>query len=149
MPALACCVFLLLTTVIFLRIRQLNGGPFTYALDDAYIHLGLSDQIAHGHYGINENEYSSPASSILWPFLLALFSPSSIHLYLPLLLSMAAGLVAVYALARIMQDLSPGRDWWTVAMTVLLISAPTSSAFLSSDSNTRFRSCLRSFAQQG
>ena len=44
---------------------------FTYTLDDAYIHLTLAQQIAHGHYGLDPGVASSPSSSILWPFLLA------------------------------------------------------------------------------
>ncbi len=31
-------------------------GPFTYALDDPYIHLALAEEIARGHYGVNPGE---------------------------------------------------------------------------------------------
>lgn len=47
-----------------------NDDFFVFGLDDAYIHLGLAQNLAQGHYGINLNEVSAPSSSIVWPFLL-------------------------------------------------------------------------------
>ena len=77
---------------LFFQILKVNGGHFTYALDDPYIHLALSDEIARGHYGINANEFSSPSSSILWPYLLAPFAQFSRQNLVPLLLNLLAGL---------------------------------------------------------
>ena len=54
-------------------ILLVNGGVFTFTLDDAYIHLRLAREISHGHYGYNPGEPASPASSIGYPFLLAPF----------------------------------------------------------------------------
>ncbi|HVW82876.1 MAG TPA: hypothetical protein VHC68_02965 [Candidatus Paceibacterota bacterium] len=49
-------------------------GHFSYAFDDPYIGLALAENIARfGHYGVNLVEYSSPSSSILYPFLLVPF----------------------------------------------------------------------------
>lgn len=50
---------------------EATGGLFSYVLDDAYIHLALSENIMKGHYGVNLQEYSAPSSSILWSFLMA------------------------------------------------------------------------------
>lgn len=69
------------------QVLLLNGGTFTYTLDDAYIHLALADQIAQGHYGLNANEVSAPASSILWPFLLVLFRNTSYFTLAPFILN--------------------------------------------------------------
>ncbi len=66
-------------------ILRSTGGHFTYTLDDPYIHLALADQIRHGHYGINPTETSSPASSILWPFLLSLTAGLRFQDWVPLL----------------------------------------------------------------
>lgn len=65
-------------------VLQLNDNTFTYAIDDPYIHMALSESIAKLHYGINLEEASAPSSSILWPFLLAPFAPTPIHVYVPL-----------------------------------------------------------------
>ncbi|MDW8405858.1 hypothetical protein [Chloroflexus sp.] len=59
--------------IIFGAILIQNNSFFTYTLDDPYIHLALAENITRGHYGVNENEFSSPSSSIVWPFLLAIF----------------------------------------------------------------------------
>jgi hypothetical protein len=55
-------------------ILALNGGAFSYALDDAYIHLTLARELVAGHFGIDGTELSSPSSSIVWPFLLAVWA---------------------------------------------------------------------------
>src|SRR4051812_21970514 len=85
-------VFGLAVVVQLAAILLLNGGMFVYCLDDAYIHLSLADRIGSGTYGINAGEWSAPASSILWPFLLALFSrlPASAYVFVPLLINVAA-----------------------------------------------------------
>lgn len=97
---LAVGFYLALSLGLLEAIRLRNGGHFLYALDDPYIHLALSDGIAHGHYGINPGEFSSPSSSLLWPYLLALFARSPYHPYAPLLLNLLAG-VCVAALGAL------------------------------------------------
>lgn len=87
----AVAVYLALAGFLFFAILHGNGGHFTYALDDPYIHLALSEGIAHGHYGINAGESASPSSSLLWPLLLALFARFSWQEYVPLALNLMAG----------------------------------------------------------
>lgn len=67
---LALAGLLLLVAGEAVQILRLNAGHFGFSMDDPYIHLALSENIARGHYGVNLNEPSSPSSSILWPFLL-------------------------------------------------------------------------------
>jgi len=43
--------------VIWLTIGQ-TGGYYEYPLDDPYIHLAMSEQIANGGYGVNAGEYA-------------------------------------------------------------------------------------------
>ena len=77
---------------LYFGILTANGGHFVYALDDPYIHLALSDEIARGHYGINPHEFSSPSSSLLWPFLLAPFARFPWQDMVPLVLNILASL---------------------------------------------------------
>src|SRR5687767_4911056 len=79
--------FLLWCGLTAICVATLNNGHITYALDDAYIHLALAERIAAGHYGINANEFSAPASSVIWPFLLVPFSPFRVAEYVPLALN--------------------------------------------------------------
>ncbi len=98
--------FLLLVVIILyelLFIIALNAGTFVYTLDDAYIHLSLSENIAHGYYGINLNENSSPSSSILWPFLLVPFTFFSFHQLIPLLINVAASFATLFYLSKIFE----------------------------------------------
>ncbi len=81
----ACVVgYLAVVLALFFTIRHRNDGVFTYSLDDPYIHLALAENLAHGHYGINPGEASSPSSSIVWPFLLVPFAGTAWHMYVPL-----------------------------------------------------------------
>lgn len=75
----------------------LCDGHLVYTLDDPYISLGLGWHIWHGHYGVNATEFSSPSSSILYPFLLALFGWSDLQIWAPLIINTAAA-VATAAL---------------------------------------------------
>src|SRR3984957_16271433 len=93
--------YLLLVAAIFLKIKSNNDGHFFYALDDPYIHLALSEQLAHGHYGLNPGEATSPSSSILWPFLLVPFAGHSIHVYSPLLWNVLFGAIAACVIGAI------------------------------------------------
>lgn len=67
----ACALIVAIATALMLA---QNHGHFFYPLDDPYIHLRVAQRIAHGGYGINAGEFSSPSSSVVWPFLLAPFA---------------------------------------------------------------------------
>jgi hypothetical protein len=85
LPYACLALYLAVVLTLFLAIRHRDDGVFTYTLDDPYIHLALAENLAHGHYGINPGEASSPSSSILWPFLLLPLVGTAWHMYLPLL----------------------------------------------------------------
>jgi len=51
-----------------------TGGEFTYAMDDAYIHLAIAKNLAdYGLWGVNRFAESSASSSPLWIFILSFF----------------------------------------------------------------------------
>jgi hypothetical protein len=98
--AIACvALYLAAVLTLFLVIRHRDDGVFTYTLDDPYIHLALAQSLAHGHYGINPGEPSSPSSSIVWPFLLVPFATHPWNLHLPLLYAPLAWNVIFCAIA--------------------------------------------------
>ncbi len=92
LPALSLGFYLVLCFALLKSILLLNAGHFVFSLDDPYIHLALSDQIAAGHYGLNGGEASSPSSSVLWPYLLALFARVSWQTFATLGLNVLAGI---------------------------------------------------------
>jgi hypothetical protein len=91
----------LLLALELAAILWLGAGRFSYTLDDAYIHLAVAEELARGGYGINPGEFAAPASSILWPTLLAPFAPFEWHLFVPLLLNIGALLGCVALLCRL------------------------------------------------
>lgn len=108
-PYLLVSAVIVLILLLVLRSTDLQFG---YSLDDPYIHLALSEQLARGHYGINAFEPSAPSSSILWPFLLAPFANTKVHVYIPLLLNWACAMGLVWSFRRLLVQLrlSKGDD---------------------------------------
>ena len=93
-----------------LSILKLNNGTFIYSMDDPYIALALSDQISHGNYGINAGQHAAPASSILFPFLLAAAAGTSLHPYLPLIINCLALFATLAILWRLFAHLRLAED---------------------------------------
>lgn len=78
--------------LVLISIR-LSAGRLIYTLDDAYIHLAVADNITHGGYGVNAQEFSSPSSSIIYPLLLAVTVAAGFGTVGPLLINtLATGL---------------------------------------------------------
>jgi hypothetical protein len=114
-------LIIVLMTAELAAILALSNGRFSYTLDDAYIHLAVSEQLSRASYGINPGELSAPASSILWPVLLAPFARFSWHSFVPLILNTGLVLASVVVLRRLLEeDLGPVlRD----GLTVLILLA--------------------------
>lgn len=93
-------VVYLLAVVVSVAIVLLHAPHFSYSLDDPYIHLALAQNIAHGHYGINPGETTSPSSSVIWPLLLAPLSRTAIAEWGPLLLNVVFSLGTCMLLGR-------------------------------------------------
>jgi hypothetical protein len=125
MPYLA---FLVVAAAEVAAIGFMNHGSLTYTLDDAYIHLALAERIGSGTYGINAGEFAAPASSILWPFILSLFSKTGFFPLVPCVLNLAAALGTLMVMARtaraaIQSDSRGISAPWMAALIILLIPA--------------------------
>ena len=108
-----------LAALLLAAIMILNGGAFSYALDDPYIHLALSKFLLRLHHGLWPGELCSPSSSILYPWLLApaALSPG-FHLYWPLLLN---GLCLAATAAAVVRLLDACRlPGWPLATMVVV-----------------------------
>lgn len=91
-------LWILVTGFYLVLILVFNQGNFVYTLDDAYIHLAMAEQMAHGGYGINAGEMASASSSILWPVLLILMQS---WLLAPFVLNALAGGVTLWGCSKI------------------------------------------------
>lgn len=104
-------VFAVLTIAEIIAILRINHGRFIYSLDDPYIHLALAEHIRHGHYGVNAGEFSSPSSSVVWPFILSVFSGFWCSEYVPLAINIVCGSATVVLFSRILLHiLSPKKE---------------------------------------
>jgi hypothetical protein len=128
------CVVIYLAVVLALLVVILHRDDhvFTYTLDDPYIHLALAESLAHGHYGINLGEASSPSSSILWPFLLAPMARTAWGEYVPLALNLLFCGMTAWLIGRIVDGWRSARkavagwfDWtmWLAVASSLMLAA--------------------------
>ncbi|SMR83218.1 hypothetical protein SAMN04488030_3132 [Aliiroseovarius halocynthiae] len=86
-------------------------GVFEYPLDDVYIHLAVAEQIAAGGYGVNPGEFTSPASSPIYPFLLTAFAGTAAQTWLPLFWNTLSLLLGAALWARIVSNTDASRGW--------------------------------------
>lgn len=94
--------------ILYIAILMITGGHFVYSLDDPYISLALAENLAHfGHYGVNLQEYASPSSSILFPFLLVPFYWLRIAAYGPLIINTISACGSVLLLFRFLSRTVP------------------------------------------
>ncbi|MBX6744874.1 MAG: hypothetical protein IRY87_22820 [Acetobacteraceae bacterium] len=100
---IAGCI-LLVSLALLLGILLRNDGHFAYTLDAPYTQMALAEQIARGTYGLNPGEPASPSSSILYPFLLALLSGLPLGQFAPLLICLAATILAAWLLYAVAQE---------------------------------------------
>lgn len=100
---MAAILLLVFAGIFYAVIMRLNSGHFAFTLDDAYIHLALAENIWQGHYGINLGEYSAPASSIVWPVLIAPVAGLPFAEHLVLLANIIFALLTLLLFYRILQ----------------------------------------------
>ena len=120
--------YLVLSSLILGSILHKTGGKFFYALDDPYIHLAMAEQLAHGHYGINAGEASSPSSSILWPLMLVPLAGTSLQVYLPLAWNLLFGIVSAGLIGAVAcgwrgtaEPSARRTPWWQQAVIAILL----------------------------
>jgi len=111
------------TAITIATVRAI--GHLGYPLDDAYIHLRVSEVIRTGHYGLDPSAASAPSSSIVWPFLLAPFAGTSWHVVVPSILNIASlGAATAVASATLRRAwLDPRWQRWCVPAAVALVAA--------------------------
>ncbi|WP_245305512.1 hypothetical protein [Bradyrhizobium sp. LTSP857] len=100
----AVLLWLVLFAAAFVAILAQCDFRLIFTLDDAYIHLAVADQILAGGYGVNAGEYSSPSSSIIWPYFLALTEALHLGAFGPLLINGTAACATVFALLRALEE---------------------------------------------
>jgi hypothetical protein len=105
----------------------LMGRPFTYPLDDTYIHLAIGRTLANtGIWGVQATDPAAASSSPLYSLLMAgLFSIipvglSSLGLYLPLLINVVMGTLLVFLWYKVLA----GSQWRITGVVLLACAVP-------------------------
>jgi hypothetical protein len=101
--SMAVLIWLLLFAAELVACMALCDFRFVFTLDDPYIHLAVADHILAGGYGVNAGEYSSPSSSIVWPYILALTEAMHLGVVGPLLINVGAACATVFVLLRLLE----------------------------------------------
>lgn len=97
----------------------LSEGHLIYTLDDPYIHLALAEMLLEGHWGVNPGERASPASSAIYPLLLAVFEAFGIGQLGPLVLGFPAAGLSVWLLMRLFWSCAVPNGQWPVLAVVI------------------------------
>ena len=117
----------LLMQLVHHGVRQ-NAGVFVYPLDDAYIHMAVSRNLAlHGVWGISRYNFSGASSSPGWTLLLAgLIKLSGVHLTAPLVVNTVAGLAILLLGSLLLAWALPraGMVYLTAALCVMVLVVP-------------------------
>jgi hypothetical protein len=116
--------------VLLVRTRSLVetcGGRLVYALDDAYIHMAVADNLAkHGSWGLNPGEFANASSSLLWTLLLALASLLGAGDLGPLVLGVLSALLLLALGDRLLRagEVPPGFRLGVLLTAVLVVPLP-------------------------
>src|SRR5579871_3472382 len=126
-----CAASTLFVVMILLLVRHglhQNAGIFVYPLDDAYIHLAISRNLAlHGVWGITPYDFSGASSSPGWTLLLAaLIRLVGVHLLTPLVLNVIAALLLLLVASIVLDRMLPQATitFLTVALLALVLVTP-------------------------
>jgi hypothetical protein len=115
----------LMVIVLLITIVRRDDGVFTYALDDAYIHLSIGNHFAlQGVWGVTRYEFSASTSSPGWTLMLssliALVGPSEAW---PLVLNVLLATAVIVLIDCILRScLHPPASF--LALVFIVLSAP-------------------------
>jgi len=122
----AAALWLVIFSLTLAQIVSVSGGRLIYASDDVYIHMAISKNIArHGVWGVTPFAFTSCASSILWPVLIALtYALFGVNEWSPLLLNLGISLVLLAAVYRGLRARGRGNGTCAAVLAGLILFVP-------------------------
>ena len=126
--AIASGLFSAILLLLIGRGLHQDAGVFVYPLDDTYIHLAVSRNLAlHGVWGISPSTFSGASSSPGWTLLLAIVTRlAGVHVLTPLVLNALAALALLFTANFILARMLPraGIVFITTALCFLVPVVP-------------------------
>ena len=86
--------------LIILKVLHDTNGVFIYPFDDTFIHLSIADNLTKGTWGINEHEFASASSSVLYTLILSFVRAFSKTVLAPLIVNCLAGIAIIITLQQ-------------------------------------------------
>jgi hypothetical protein len=120
----ACWLAIFATTLA--RILAMTGGRIVYASDDVYIHMAIAKNlIRHGVWGVTPFGFTSCASSIIWPLVIALtYVLFGVNEWSPLLLNLILSVTVLAVIYRFLRGRSRGNLACTAVLALLVLCIP-------------------------
>jgi hypothetical protein len=118
--------YLILTGISIWYSMSRTGGHFIYPLDDAYISMAMSKNLAqHGVMGLTRHEFSFSSSCPLWIWLIALGNLlTGTAWWVALLLGLLGGVGVILAAHRILQTSGIGNRAAIFGLLSLIVLTP-------------------------
>lgn len=96
---LAALILLVIPIILLVeKVLRYTHGIFMYPFDDTFIHLTIADNLLKGNWGINENDFASASSSLLYTLILALFRFFSKSVLVPFIANCVAATAIIISL---------------------------------------------------
>lgn len=128
---------------ILLTVLQYTHGIFIYPFDDTFIHLTIADNILKGSWGVNDKEFNSASSSILYSLILAVFRLFSKSSLVPFIVNCLAGVAIIAALYFWLRKHLPNYFGQTALFLLVIFFTPLPLVIISGMEHTL--QCLFSF----
>jgi hypothetical protein len=122
---LSVAAFFLLLALLEFRVLRATGGIFMYPLDDTFIHMAVAKNLAfQGNWGIAGHEFESASSSVLYTLILAsLFKGFGVHIIIPFVVNVIAGVLVLIAVQRrLIREGVGGRGQLLILLAVILLT---------------------------
>ncbi len=128
LPSLAASGLMLLTVVFFVgRAMLINDKHLIYPIDDAYGHMAIAKNLArHGVWGFSApNGFSSGASSLLWPLVLAAaYLLCGVNAVAPVALNAAAAVGVIFYAGAMLRRVTHSRVANSLVLLAVVVVTP-------------------------
>ena len=119
-------VWLALFAVTLAQILAITGGRMVYASDDVYIHMAIAKNLVlHGVWGVTPFGFTSCASSIIWPLVIAFtYVLFGVNEWSPILLNLLLSLAVLAVVYRYLRGRGRGDLVCALVLLALVLCIP-------------------------
>jgi len=123
---LAAGFWLALFAVTLAQILAITGGRMVYASDDVYIHMAIAKNLVqHGVWGVTQFGFTSCASSIIWPLVIAFtYLLFGVNVWSPILINLLLSLAVLAVVYRFLRGRGRGDLVCTAVLLILVVCVP-------------------------